>query len=292
MFRKILLCVDPVSPNSNLLLCASSLKQVGAEEVILAHILMCDAPGLEAMLRKQTRPDLERQKKILEEAGLDVTIETPVGHPARTLNDLAESKDVSIIIIGTHGRGLLESITLVGSPLGNVSAKLLHLTRRPVFLIPSAMLAAEQVRERMDLFSHILFPTDFSDAAEIALAYLETVIRAIHCPVTLLHVLSGSRAAPHPGRHLAELQDLDSKRLLRLKAWLESMGASAVTMELVQGKPGEEIVRMAAAVNCSLILMGTRGKGITREILLGSEARHVARHATRPILFIPALQQA
>jgi len=290
MFRKILLCVDPVSANLNLLSCAASLKQIGAAEIILAHIIVCDAPGLEDMLRNQARPELERQKKFLEEAGLEVTIETPVGYPAQSLNDFAESRDVSVILIGTHGRGLLESITLAGSPLSNVSAKLLHITRRPVLLIPSALTAGDAGREMPDLFAHVLFPTDFSDTAEIAFAYLETVIRAIHCPVTLLHILSGSRPALHPGRHLAELQNLDRNRLQRLKAWLANMGASEVNIDLVQGAPGEEIVRKAEADECSLILMGTRGKGITQEILLGSVAHHVARHAARPVLFIPALR--
>ncbi|MDY0351366.1 MAG: universal stress protein [Desulfobulbaceae bacterium] len=289
MFRKILVCVDPAHANPNLLSCAVSLKQVGAEEVVLAHVIVCESPGLEGMLRKQAWPELERRKRICEEAGFKAVVETPVGHPARALNDLAESRDVSVIITGTHGRGLFEAITLAGSPLGNVSAKLLHLTRRPVLLIPPAMGPGP---EAPDLFAHILFPTDFSDAAEVALAYLETVIRTIRCPVTLLHVLSGSKAIPHPGRGLAELQDLDRKRLQRLKAWLENMGATVMNMDLVQGAPGEEIARKAKERGCSLILMGTRGKGITREILLGSVARHVARHAVQPVLFIPAFQQS
>jgi nucleotide-binding universal stress UspA family protein len=37
--------------------------------------------------------------------------------------------------------------------------------------------------------------------------------------------------------------------------------------------------------------MGTQGKGITREILLGSVAHQVAIHAGQPVLFIPALQE-
>jgi len=291
MFRKIMVCVDPVSPSPNLLLCAASLKQVGPAEVVLAHSIMCDSPGLEGMLRKQAMPELERQKNILEEQGLNVTIATEIGQPARTLNALAESIDASVIVIATHGRSLLESISLAGSPLGNVSAKLLQISRRPVLLIPSAMPPAEPGREAPNLFAHVLYPTDFSDTAEVALVYLETVISATHCPVTLLRVLSGSRAASQQGSRFAKLQDLDRNRLLRLKAWLENKGLSEVDADLVQGAPGEEIIRKAEAVNCSLILMGTQGKGFTREILLGSVAHHVARHAKVPILFVPALHK-
>lgn len=290
MFKKILVCVDPYPPDNNLISCAVSLKKLGAEEVILAHVIVDAPPGLDEMLINQARPELERQKKILEEVGFKTSIEIPAGIPAHALNDLAEKKDVSVIIISTHGRGLIESMILASSPLGNVSAKLLHITRRPLLLIPGTLPAMEAGLELPDLFSHILYPTDFSDTAEVAFAYLETVVRATNCPATLLHVQDRSRPVPHLGHRLKELQNLDGLRLQRLQGWLKGLGAPDVRIDLTQGSPGDEIVKRAKAGGCSLILMGTQGKSITREILLGSVAHHVARHATQPVLFIPALQ--
>lgn len=289
MFRKILLCVDLYPANHGLLSCAASLKHLGAEEIVLAHIIVSDAPGLEKMLVTQARPEMERQKKVLEDAGFSVTIEMPVGSPAQTLNKLAENHDASIIIIGTHGRGLFESMTLAGSALGNISTKLLHIARRPVLLVRTAKSEAEGIQKQCALFTHILFPTDFSDTSEIALAYLETLVRTIHFPVTLLYIQDRSRAALHHDHRLPELQNLDRNRLQRLKIWLENLGATKVGMELAIGEPGNEIVRLASLKECSLILMGTQGKGITREMLLGSVAHQVARHAEQPVLYIPAL---
>jgi nucleotide-binding universal stress UspA family protein len=291
MFRKILVCIDIFSPDENLISCTASLKNLGAEEVVLAHVIyVANTPGLDGMLTAQARPEMDRWKKILEDAGLAVAIEMPLGLPDHALNDLAEANDVSLIVIGTHGRGLAESIVLGGVALGNVSAKLLHITRRPVLLVPSTIPGEEAAKECLDLFAHILFPTDFSDTAEIAFAYLETVVRSMKCPVTLLHVQDQVRPAPYLSHRLKELQDLDMVRLQRLKTWLKGLGASQVSIELAQGKPGDEVLEYAKAKDCSLILMGTQGKGITREILLGSVAHQVARHAGQPILFIPALQ--
>lgn len=290
MFRKILVCIDPYPPDNNLTSRAVSLKKLGAEEVVLAHILVDVPPGLDGMLISQARPEMERQKKILEEAGLKASIAMEVGVPAHALNDLAEKEDVSVIIIGAHGWGLIESMTLAGSPLGNVSTKLLHITRRPVLLIPATLPTMEAEPEIPDLFAHILFPTDFSDTAEIAFAYLETVVRARQCPVTLLHVQDRSRPALHLGHRLKEVQNIDGVRLQRLKGWLEGLGTPKVSIDLTQGSPGDEIVARAKAGDYSLILMGTQGKSLTREILLGSVAHQVARHAAQPVLFIPALQ--
>ena len=289
MFKKILVCVDPYPPDHNLISCAVSLKKLGAEEVVLAHIIV-DAPlGLDKMLIAQARPEMERQKQMLEKAGLPASIVMEAGSPAHALNDLAEKEDVSVVIIGAQGRGLLESITLAGSPLGNVSAKLLHITRRPLLLIPGTLPAMESGRGTPNLFAQVLHPTDFSDTAEIAFAYLETVVRATQCPVIILHVQDQSRPAPHLGHRLKELQNLDGLRMQRLQGWLKGLGAPDVRIDLAQGSPGAEIVKKAKTESCSLILMRTQGKSITREILLGSVAHHVARHAALPVLFIPAL---
>jgi len=291
MFRRVLVCIDIFSPDENLIPCTVSLKNLGVEEVVLAHVIyVANTPGIDGMLTAQARPEMDRWKKILEDAGLTVAIEMPLGLPAHALNDLAEANDVSLIVIGTHGRGLAESIVLGGVALGNVSAKLLHIARRPVLLVRSTIPGEEAARECLDLFAHILFPTDFSDTAEIAFAYLETVVRSMKCPVTLLHVQDQVRPAPYLSHRLKELQDLDMVRLQRLKTWLKGLGASQVSIELAQGKPGDEVIEYAKAKDCSLILMGTQGKGITREILLGSVAHQVARHAGQPVLFIPALQ--
>ena len=64
MFRKILLGVDLYPTNLGILSCAASLKDTGAEEVVLAHIIISDAPGLEKMLVTQAGPEMERQRSI------------------------------------------------------------------------------------------------------------------------------------------------------------------------------------------------------------------------------------
>lgn len=290
MFKKILVCVDPYPPGNTLVSRAMALKKLGAQEVVLAHIL-ADAPhGLDTMLREQARPEMERQQHLLEAAGLPASIQMAGGGVAQTLSAMAEKEDASLLIIGTHGRGLFESMALAASPLGNVSTKLLHLSRRPVLLVPNAVAAKEPDGEPAELFSHILFPTDFSDTAEVAFAYLDGLLRAMPCPVTLLHVQDRVKPAPHLGHRLKELQNLDSLRLHRLQSWLKGAGAPEVRVALLQGEPGEEIVARAKADNCSLVLMGTQGKGFAKEILLGSVAHQVARHAGQPVLFIPALQ--
>lgn len=290
MFKKILVCVDLSSPNENLLICCTQMKNLGAHEAILAHAIYAEnSPGLEKILAEQAMPELERQKAVLEQAGLKVTLEMPLGLPATNLYTLAEKNDVSVIVMGSHGHGLAESMVLQATALGDVCNKLLRMSTRPILLIRSEIPADECLRECRDLFGQVLFTTDFSDTAEVAFAYLEQVVRETRCQVTLLHVQDKVRPAPYLGHRLKEVQDLDRARLQRLRRHLEGLGAARVEVEVTSGRPGDKILEVAKTQGASLILMGTRGKGITRELLLGSVAHHVARHAERPVLFIPAL---
>ncbi|MBM2770017.1 universal stress protein [Burkholderia anthina] len=50
----------------------------------------------------------------------------------------------------------------------------------------------------------------------------------------------------------------------------------------------QRIVSLAAEIEADLIVMGTHGRRGFRRLVLGSVAERVLRHATRPVLMIPA----
>ncbi len=282
MFRKMLVCTD-LSPASDALIqCVGELKSLGMEEAILTHVIyVANTPGLEEMLAEEARPALEQQKKILEEQRIKVTVEMPFGLPAHTLDETAEQHDVSAILIGSHGRGILQAATL-----GSVSAKLLHQTRCPVLLARIGLLEegkCEVVCRKM--FSRVIFPTDFSETAERALDYLGKIALETKCPVTIMHVISEKDDDPSA----AQRREEDARYLLEAKKRrLETLGATEVTVDLVNGNPAEEIIGRTNKGDFSIIVMGSQGKGFLREVFLGSVANEAARHAGVPVLFVPA----
>lgn len=284
MFRKMLVCTD-LSPASDALIqCVEELKTLGMEEAVLTHVIyVANTPGLEEMLAEEAKPVLERQKNILEAQGVKVTVEMPFGLPVHTLDETAEKHDVSAILIGSHGKGILQAATL-----GSVSAKLLHQTRRPVLLARIAVLEGEKCHLACGkLFRNILFPTDFSDTAQRALEYLGQIAEETKSPVTLLHVYEEKPVDADSRQHLE-----DGGRFLSeaKKERLKSMGVSEVNIELTFGDPAQEIIDRATKGDFSLIVMGSQGKGFVKEVFLGSISNKVARHAGVPVLFIPALR--
>ena len=80
MFRKLLVCTDLTPVSDSLILCVAALKKIGTEEVILSHVVnVANAPGLEEMVVQDVEPGLERQKKILEQQGVQVALDMELG---------------------------------------------------------------------------------------------------------------------------------------------------------------------------------------------------------------------
>lgn len=285
MFRKMLVCSD-LSPASDALIqCVEELKAIGMEEVILTHVIyVANTPGLEVMLAEEARPFLDRQKKMLENQGVRVTVEMPYGIPAHTLNETAERYDVSAILIGSHGKGILQAATL-----GSVTEKLLHQTLRPTLVARIAILEGETCHLACGkLLSNILYPTDFSETAERALDYLAQIARETKIPVTLLHIYGGRNLDNETRQRLEENgRFLAEAKRDRLKA----SGVSEVKVELALGDPADEIIDRAHRGDNSLVVMGSQGKGFLRETFLGSVSNKVIRNAGLPVLLIPAARK-
>lgn len=285
MFKKMLVCTD-LSPASDALIqCVEELKTIGMEEVILTHVIyVANTPGLEEMLAEEARPALERQKKTLEDQGIRVIVEMPFGLPAHTLIETAEKHDVSAILIGSHGKGIIQAATL-----GSVTAKLLHLTRRPVLMARIAILKGEICHLACGkLFSKILFPTDFSETAERALDYLAQIATETKSPVTLLHVYDDKNLDNESRQRLEDGRSFFSEsKMERLK----SRGVSDVTVEITFGNPAQVILDRALKGDFSIIVMGSQGKGLVQEVFIGSVSNKVVREAGLPVLLIPSAQK-
>lgn len=59
------------------------------------------------------------------------------------------------------------------------------------------------------------------------------------------------------------------------------------TVHAAIGEPADEIVRIAAAQHCDLIVMGTHGRGRIGNIVLGSVAQKVLHLTRTPVTLVP-----
>lgn len=75
--------------------------------------------------------ELSKWARKARAAGLDVQTEARPGREAEVILESAKAKDVSMIVVGTHGRSGFRKL-LVGS----VAQEVLQRTRKPVLVVP------------------------------------------------------------------------------------------------------------------------------------------------------------
>lgn len=287
MFRKILLCSDLSAASDALVSCVGDLQQLGLEEVILLHVVYAAVvPGLENALRAEATKKLTQYKEQLEELGLRVQIDIPLGMPVYAIEEEASNYEVDAIVIGSRGESLLRA-----AALGSVSFKVLQIARCPVLLVRVKLLDSpegEGVAPCQRLFTSLLVPYDFSALSALALQKARDIAMVHGCPIRILHVNDNQRRLTYLSAEAMKEQDaFDEERLCKLRDALIAEGLS-VSHELVEGVVLQEILKRAHPHDTSLIIMGNQGKGFLREAVLGSVANEVARQAEVPVLYVTA----
>lgn len=149
------------------------------------------------------------------------------------------------------------------------------------------------------MFKKILYPTDFSDRAQRTLEYVKRLKDAGTEEVILIHVLDErelramGEGATWMGKDLEQflretregLKEEAKRKLEGVKGELEERGLK-VRVEIEEGIPFREILKVADEEGISLIVIGSHGKSMVREMLLGSVSEKVARKAKQPVLIV------
>ncbi|NJD75687.1 MAG: universal stress protein [Candidatus Methanoperedens sp.] len=79
---------------------------------------------------KEAGKKLKGIQKHLTDAGLNVEYHVHIGNPAHEINKVAEEEEVSLIAIGTRGKGLIEEIRL-----GSTAENVVRYGKRPVLVL-------------------------------------------------------------------------------------------------------------------------------------------------------------
>ena len=142
MFKTILFPTDFSDVSKTALKYIKQLKEGGAETVILLHVI--DQRSLYALDQTTGMNSLELERGImagadeemkeiekdLKEGGFKVKTLLQTGFPLREILKVEKEEDVSIIVIGSHGKSNLEEMFL-----GSVSEKVARKCKKPVLIV-------------------------------------------------------------------------------------------------------------------------------------------------------------
>lgn len=144
----------------------------------------------------------------------------------------------------------------------------------------------------MSHWGSILAATDFSACARHAAARAARLAHETGASLTLMHVLPGSALQALRqwlgAGHVME-QQLHAEvqqQLGPLAAELQAARHVAVRPLHASGIVADEIAREADALDAALLVLGARGAGFVRRLVLGSTSERLLRRATRPLLLV------
>ncbi len=251
-----------------------------------AESMYATAPWL---LTPEARKKIEEQMRGFmspaREAHLDYEVAVCEGDPWREILAAAEQMQPDLVVMGTHGRSGLERLFL-----GSVAEKLIR--RLPCSVLT---LSHEEGHtwEAPGLVTRILCATDFSDTSAEALAFALTLAEKNQAAITLLHVIDNLPDIGDPRYPslpvLSKLrEDYEQSALERLAQTIEPFAERAVKIEtrVAVGRAYKEILRLAVEDRADLIVIGAQGHGPVEHLLSGSNAQHVIRRATCPVLTV------
>lgn len=202
----------------------------------------------------------------------DVTVTSEVvqGAPAPIL--LERAAEAQMVVLGTDGSGAFEALVL-----GSVSHTLAHRATCPVVLVPATTAAGGPVRVvvGVDGSANSDAAVDFA-AREAAIAQVELVI--VHAWSYPYHRRHGENTA---GDEIGSMMQADADAVLAAaesRAREPQPAPTEVSTRLVEGGPVD--VLLAAAGPDDLVVVGARGRGAIRSVLLGSTSASLIHHAT------------
>ena len=138
------------------------------------------------------------------------------------------------------------------------------------------------------MFGNILLAFDGSDCSNKALAYARNLAEQYGAALWLIHVF------PHTSDLLGyeDFEKLFAKRKsagqVVLDDALQKLDKSNIDVrtELLEGPEAESILKAAQSSQADLIVMGTRGLGAVKGLLVGSVSRKVIHYADCPVMVV------
>lgn len=279
----------------------ADLQRFGPCEITLGHINWpphsrseYGGTGPLLLARNPARVQRMLERDVLAKAQSVAAMWTPRvrvvpswGRPDAALLALARGARADLIVIGSHQRHGFNRVVH-----GSVSRDVLRHAPTSVLCVPVREAAAPVTV--VPAFRRILVATDFSTLGNAAIGCAFGAA-APAADVKIVHVIPPwTPGSPLVGEGQkgrltrTQLRRWESDACRRLRALVPTaVAARAATVEcaVLQGDdPARKIAQEAARFGADLICLGSHGRGLVSEALVGSVARAVLARSDRPVL--------
>jgi nucleotide-binding universal stress UspA family protein len=272
---------------------AASLAKSYNSEMTVLHVVTAEGvfTGAEAeqyytSSNKEAEKLIEKAASLAESEGLKVNRKILRARTSivQTIAEYADSSKSDLIVVGTRGLGGFRRMLI-----GSVSSGLVANARCPVMVV--RMTPSEETIQ----FKHVLVAIDGSESASRAATVAIDLSKKMVADLTILHVIhipssvysSGGVGLIPMDRIVREAKQEAEKFVSAAASAAKERGVEAKG-EIVQDtqSPVWEIIQYAEKNRSELIVLGTRGLGGFRRVLLGSVAGGVVSYAHCSVLVV------
>jgi nucleotide-binding universal stress UspA family protein len=199
------------------------------------------------------------------------------GRAAEVLTRASEGAD--LVVVGTRSAGALSR-----GVLGSVSASVLHHAHCPVVVVP-------EPREGASGAPRVVVGVDHSPSSVQALGWAAEAAQRRSWPLVPVLVREPGGAGPGRADAPVDLHRLEaSERAALVDAARTHHPDLTVEPEVLTGHAAQALLEFTGPGD--LIVLGARGRGGFRSLLLGSTSTAVAEHAHCPVVVIRPPQTA
>jgi nucleotide-binding universal stress UspA family protein len=213
------------------------------------------------------------------------------GQAYREICQLARDLKIDLIVIATRGQTGLKHLLL-----GSTAEHVLRHSPCPVLVVRSSggKIRNGQRTKASPHINKILVPIDFSKCSQRGFNYARAVSARLGSKIVLMHSIcpayyvANDEYARYDFPELLRRCEATAAKKLRQLAGGTSRSSIEIDIPTAFGHAGLQICSRAEKLGVDLIVTSTHGKTGLKQVLLGSIAEYVVRHAPCPVLVVPS----
>ncbi|UPV98870.1 universal stress protein [Halorussus gelatinilyticus] len=221
---------------------------------------------------------VDSAEEDLRERGVACESEVVQGDPATTIADYADSRGMDLAVMATRGRTGLSRYLL-----GSVTEKVVRLSDVPVLTVRTH----DDARTSFP-YENVLAPTDGSRVANAAADRAVDLAAALDATLHAVSVVDDTSLGFDVRSAAAadELREAAEDAIAEVTASADDAGVEQVREEVLRGSVHRAILDYVDEEDVDVIVVGTRGRGGTDRILLGSVTERLVRTSPVPVLTV------
>jgi nucleotide-binding universal stress UspA family protein len=231
------------------------------------------------VLRREGRRWLDEARDVATTVVPGLTVDIELAAMPATTGLRRESEDASVLVLGNRGHSALASLVV-----GSTSLALASHAHCPVVLVRA------NGADGNPGTGPVVVGVDGTQASEAAMAFAFAEAAAADATLVALHAYAESALESALAGDNADLdwqrQREVAEQMLgeRLAGWQEKYPEVRVEREVLRDRPARALRRCAETAR--LVVVGRRGRGGFRDLVLGSTSQQLLHHATCPVAVV------